>query len=110
MPTKPEFYISRSTEWEFQEFEHPLKDELDSILAALRDAQEERGLHLAAQVPEELRARLDVVAAQMPELQLWKSFVTDWEVAIYELTHLARGLFGVPIAEALHVRSSGRSG
>ena len=26
------------------------------------------------------------------------------------MTHLARGLFGVPIAEALHLRSSGRSG
>ena len=110
VPTRPGVYISRCNEWEYREFEHPMKDELDSILADLRIAQDERGLHLASRVPDDLRARLDAVAAEMPELQLWQPFVNEWEVAIYELTHLARGLFGVPIAEALHLRSSGRSG
>jgi hypothetical protein len=102
--------ISRCTEWEYREFEHPLRDEFDQILRELRLAQDERGLHLPSRVPDDLRARLDAVASEMPELQLWDSFVREWEVALYELTHLARGLFGVPIAEALHLRSSGRSG
>ena len=110
VPTRPEMLISRCTEWEHHEFEHPLKDEFDSMLAAIRASQDERGLRLPSRVPDDLRTRLDAVASEMPELLLWDSFVREWEVALYELTHLARGLFGVPVAEALHLRSSGRSG
>ncbi len=69
-----------------------------------------RGLHLTAQLPDDIKVRLDSLCERMPELELWFSFTRDWETVLYELTHMARGLFGIPMAEALHLRSSGRSG
>ena len=46
----------------------------------------------------------------MPELAFFRQLVETWDEALYLLTHLARGTFAIPMAEALHVRSSGRSG
>ena len=100
--TRPEFYISRSTEWGYEEFQHPLRNDLDALLAAVAAFQLQRGVHLPSLIPDELKGRLGDIRQGMPELDLWYSFTRDWECTIYELTHLARGLFGVPIAEALH--------
>ena len=46
----------------------------------------------------------------MPEPAFFRQLVETWEEVVYLLTHLARGTFGIPMAEALHVKSSGRSG
>ena len=39
-------------------------------------------------------------------MQFWFDFTREWEGALYELTHAARGLFGILMAEALYVRGS----
>jgi len=107
--TRPESYISRSTEWDYEEFQSPLKDDLDALLAEVAASQLARGLHSPSAIPDELKERLDSIRRRMHELDLWYSFTRDWESTVFELSHLARGLFGVPLAEALHLRSSGRS-
>jgi hypothetical protein len=59
---------------------------------------------------DDIEALLNVAATHMPELGFFRQLTETWEEVLYLLTHLARGTFGVPMAEALHVRSSGRSG
>jgi hypothetical protein len=61
-------------------------------------------------VSEDAQRLLTEAAEKMPELGFWHDVTKEWDAAIYLLTHLARGVFAVPIAEALFVRSSGRSG
>ena len=47
---------------------------------------------------------------ELSALQFWFDFTREWEGVLYELTHATRGLFGIPMAEALYVRGSGRKG
>jgi hypothetical protein len=61
-------------------------------------------------IPDDVQGELDAAAVAMPELKFFYDLVRDWDSVIYLLTHLARGAFGVPMAEALFVRSAGRSG
>ena len=68
--TTPEFYISRSTEWAYEELQHPLKNDLDALLAEVAASQLQRGLHLPSLIPDELKDRLDVVRQGMHELGL----------------------------------------
>ena len=49
-------------------------------------------------------------AGSIPELQFWVTLTKDWAAVLYELCHLARGTFGVLMAEALFVRGPGRNG
>ena len=110
LPTDPRMLISRSTGWAYQPFENPLKDDLEAIFRLIGAAQTERGLQEPSSIPEELADRLLKVAAEVPELQFFLDLTGDCEVALYELTHLARGTFGLPMAEALFVRGAGRNG
>ena len=68
------------------------------------------GLDAPAAVSDDAQRMLTEAAEKMPELGFWHDVTKEWDAAIYLLTHLARGVFAVPIAEALFVRSSGRSG
>jgi hypothetical protein len=79
-------------------------------LAAVRAEQDSKGLGDVSFISEETQACLEDAASQMPELRFFHDLVRDWEAVVYLLTHLARGAFGVPMAEALFVRSAGRSG
>ena len=109
--TSPDMLISRCTGWSFEECTNTAGMEaVDKALAMIRDAQDERGLDLPSEVPEEAAQILDEAAAIFPELKFWFDFTREWEGVIYELTHLSRGLFGIQMAEALYVRGSGRNG
>ena len=108
--TRPDMLISRSTNWQFQECTNPAMDKVDRALAIVRATQDERGLHLPSLVPDDAAQLLDEACQEFPELQFWFDFTREWEGALYELTHAARGLFGIQMAEALYVRGSGRNG
>ena len=109
--TSPDMLISRCTGWVFEECTNTAGMEaVDRALAIIRDAQDERGLDVPSEVPEEAARILDDAATVFPELKFWFDFTREWEGVIYELTHLSRGLFGVQMAEALYVRGSGRNG
>jgi hypothetical protein len=110
VPTEPGMLISRTTGWSYQEFDNPAKELVDSALALIRAEQDEAGLNSPAAVSEEAQEMLAEAASKMPELAFWHQVTSEWEAVIYLLTHLARGVFAIPIAEALFVRSSGRSG
>ena len=100
--------ISRSTGWAFQECANPAMAKVDRALALVREAQDKRGLHLPSVVPESVVQLLEEAASEFPELKFWYDFTREWEGVLYELTHMARGLFGVLMAEALYVRGAGR--
>ena len=102
--------ISRTTGWLHEEFDNPAKELVDNALALIRTEQDEAGLNAPAVVSETAQEMLNGAASKMPELAFWYQVTSEWEATIYLLTHLARGVFGIPIAEALFVRSSGRSG
>ncbi len=108
--TRPDMLISRKTGWAFRECANPATKDVERALAIIRKAQDERGLHLPSEIPEEAAHLLDQACADFPELQFWHDFTREWDGTLYELTHLARGLFGVRMAEALYVRGSGRNG
>lgn len=109
--TAPDMLISRGTGWDFAECtnEHAM-GLVDRALEIIRESQDKRGLHLPSEVPVEAAEILDEAAAFFPELRFWFDFTREWEGTIYELMHLARGLFGVLMAEALYVRGPGRNG
>jgi hypothetical protein len=102
--------ISRTTGWTYKGFDNPAKELVDNALAVIRQEQDEAGLNAPAMVSEGAQQLLAEAAEKMPELGFWHDVTKEWEATIYLLTHLARGVFAVPIAEALFVRSSGRSG
>ena len=108
--TRPDMLISRSVGWAFEECENPATEIVDKALAKIRESQDSRGLHLPSHVPEEASKLFEEAAERFPEFKFWFDFTQEWEGVIYELTHLARGLFGVLMAEALYVRGSGRNG
>ena len=108
--TRPEMLISRSTGWEFEECTNPAMGRVDKALALVREAQDKRGLHLPSVVPEAAVEILEQAAGEFPELKFWFDFTREWEGVLYELSHIARGLFGILMAEALYVRGSGRNG
>ena len=108
--TRPDMLISRTTNWRFQECTNPAMEKVDRALAMVRASQDERGLHLPSLVPDDAAQLLDEARNEFPELQFWFDFTREWEGALYELTHAARGLFGILMAEALYVRGSGRNG
>lgn len=108
--TRPEMLISRCTNWDFEECTNPAADKVEAALVLIRKSQEERGLHLPSQVPEEAVQLLDAAKQEFPELQFWFDFTQEWEGVVYELTQAARGLFGVVMAEAVYLRGSGRNG
>jgi hypothetical protein len=110
VPTEPDMLISRTTGWVYKGFDNPGKELVDNALALIRQEQDEAGLDAPAAVSEDAQRMLTEVAEKMPELAFWHQVTSEWESVIYLLTHLARGVFAVPIAEALFVRSSGRSG
>jgi hypothetical protein len=110
VPTEPGMLISRTTGWSHEEFDNPAKDLVDNALALIRAEQDEAGLNAPAVVSDKAQEMLTEAASKMPELAFWHQVTSEWESVIYLLTHLARGVFAVPIAEALFVRSSGRSG
>ena len=103
--------ISGSTGWDFEESTNTSGMEfVSAALAEIRGAPDRRGLHLRSEVPNEAAKKIDAAAALFPEFKFWLDFTQEWEGALHELTHLARGLFGVLMAEALYVRGSGRNG
>ena len=108
--TRPDMLISRSTGWRYQECTHPAKEKVDKALAMVRASQDERGLHMPSTVPDGAAHILDEARREWPALQFWFDFTREWEGVLYELTHATRGLFGIPMAEALYVRGSGRNG
>jgi hypothetical protein len=110
VPTEPGMLISRTTGWSYQEFDNPAKELVDNSLGLIRAEQDEAGLNAPAVVSETAQEMLNEAASKMPELAFWHDVTKEWEATIYLLTHLARGVFGIPISEALFVRSSGRSG
>ena len=85
-------------------------EKVDKALALVREAQDRRGIHLPSIVPDAAVHILDEAAAEFPELKFWFDFTREWEGVLYELSHIARGLFGILMAEALYVRGSGRNG
>ena len=110
VPTEPGMLISRTTGWAYKGFDNPAKELVDNALAVIRQEQDEAGLNAPAVVSERAQEMLNEAASKMPELAFWYQVTSEWESVIYLLTHLARGVFAIPIAEALFVRSSGRSG
>jgi len=108
--TRPDMLISRTTNWTFTECTNPAIAKVDEALALVRASQDERGLHLPSLVPDSAARLLDEARQDFPELQFWYDFTREWEGVLYELTHAARGLFGILMAEALYVRGSGRNG
>ena len=110
VPTEPSMLISRTTGWTYKGFDNPAKELVDNALAVIRQEQDEAGLNTPAMVSEGAQQLLAEAAEKMPELGFWHDVTKEWEATIYLLTHLARGVFAVPIAEALFVCSSGRSG
>ena len=85
-------------------------EKVDKALALVREGQDRRGVHLPSVVPDSAAKILDEAAAEFPELKFWFDFTREWEGVLYELSHVARGLFGILMAEALYVRGSGRNG
>jgi hypothetical protein len=110
VPTTPSMHISRSTGWRFDGYENQGKDYVDEALWRCRQEQDLRGIDQPSSMLEDTETLLDQATAHMPELAFFRQLVETWDEAIYLLTHLARGTFAIPMAEALHVRSSGRSG
>jgi hypothetical protein len=108
--TEPSMLISRTTGWKYEGFESPAKQLVDDALAMIRVEQDAAGLDSPATVGEEAQRLLDEAAGIMPELQFWLDLLHEWDSIVYMLMHLARGAFGVPMAEALFCRSAGRSG
>jgi hypothetical protein len=108
--TRPDMLISRTVGWEFEEYDNPATERVDRAFAAVRREQDERGLGEPSLISDETQAELDAAALQIPELAFFHTVTREWETAVFLLTHLARGVFAVPIAEGLFVRSSGRSG
>ena len=74
-------------EWVYEEFQHPLKNDLDASLAEVAASQLQRGLDLPSLIPDELKDRLDVMRQGMHELDLWYTFTRDWECTHYLRAH-----------------------
>jgi hypothetical protein len=110
VPTAPSMHISRTTAWRFEGYENDGKGYLDEALWRTRQEQDLHGLDKPSALLEDTEALFDRAATTMPELTFFRQLVETWEEVVYLLTHLARGTFGIPMAEALHVKSSGRSG
>jgi hypothetical protein len=110
IPTAPSMHISRSTGWRFDGYDNEGKDHLDEALWRTRQEQDLQGIDKPPTMLEDTEALFDQAATTMPELAFFRQLVETWEEVVYLLTHLARGTFGIPMAEALHVKSSGRSG
>ena len=108
--TRPDMLISRNTNWTFEECRNPATKKVEEALAIIRKSQDERGIHLASEIPDEAAELLEDAKRDFPELQFWFDFTQDWEGVVYELTQAARGLFGVVMAEAVYLRGSGRNG
>jgi hypothetical protein len=108
--TQPGFLISRSTGWAYQSFANPEMDRVDRALAKIREQQDTRGLSEPSLISEDTQEELEAAALKMPELRFFYDLTKDWELVVYLLMHLARGAFGLPMAEGLFIRSSGRSG
>ena len=93
--TAPSMFISRSTGWDFQECQNgDAMEMIDEAFASIRSSQDKRGLHLASELPPDAARLLDKAAEIFPELKFWLDFTQEWEGVVYELTHLARGMFG----------------
>jgi hypothetical protein len=108
--TRPDMLISRNTNWTFEECHKPATKKVEEALGIIRRGQDQRGLHLSSEIPEEAVTLLEAAKRDFPELQFWFDFTQDWEGVVYELTQAARGLFGVVMAEAVYLRGSGRNG
>jgi hypothetical protein len=108
--TTPNMHISRSTGWRFKGYDNEGSQHFDEALSRCRREQDDVGIDQPSSISDEVEALLNQAATHMPELAFFRELVGSWEETIYLLTHLARGTFAVPMAEALHIRSSGRSG
>jgi hypothetical protein len=108
--TTPSMHISRSTGWRFEGYDNKGSRYFDEALSRCRQEQDSVGIEQPSSISQDVETLLDQAASHMPELAFFRQLVETWEEVIYLLTHLARGTFAIPMAEALHVRSSGRSG
>ena len=109
----PSMLISRSTGWHFEEPTWAGTEAdalLEQALAATRARQDERGLDKPAELQQDTLELFDRAAEQIPELKFWYHLTKDWEVTVYELSHLSRAAFGIRMAEALWTRGPGRNG
>ena len=109
VPTVPSMHISRSTGWRYSGYENEGKGCFDEALRRIRMEQDLAGLDAPPSMSEDTHALLEQAMA-MPELRFFRQLVEEWDDVIFLLTHIARGAFAIPMAEALHVKSSGRSG
>ena len=110
VPSCPAMLISRTTGWVYSGYDNPGKDALDAALALVRRDQDETGLDRPAAIGDEAQRMLEEAAKTMPELRFCWDVTKEWELTVFLLMHLARGVFCLPMAEALFVRSCGRSG
>ena len=78
-------------------------------MALVRRDQDDVGLDRPAFLSEKTQSKLEEARA-MPELRFLWDVTKEWELTIYLLMHLARGVFGLPMAEALFVHRCGGSG
>ena len=99
-PTLPSMRISRSTGWRFEGYENEGKDYVDEALWRTRQEQDLNGIDKPPLMLEDTVALFDQAAAMMPELAFFRQLVETWDEALYLLTHLARGTFAIPMAEA----------
>ena len=71
--------ISRSTGWAFEECNSPATALVEAAFAAIKEAQDQRGLHQPSQIPDEAARMLDEAAQSFEELKFWFDFTKEWE-------------------------------
>ena len=121
---RPDMYITNSTGWSYVEFNKPglfdlggvgvsfatVLDRLDAAFARVRQEQDRVPAGQSYDMSDELKAEFDTISKHIFELRIFYEWTGDWTVVMYELQHLARGIFGIRMAESLILRSAGRGG
>ena len=76
--TRPDMLISRNTNWTFEECHNSATKKVEESLAIIRRSQDERGLHLPSEIPDDAADLLEEAKHDFPELQFWIDFTQDW--------------------------------
>jgi hypothetical protein len=121
---QPSMCITNSTGWTYEGFHKPgvfdvggvpmefpaLLERLEAAFIRVRQEHDDVPRGSPYDMSDELKDEFDMLASHIFELRIWFDWVHDWAVVVYELQHMARGVFGVQMAESLILRSAGRGG
>ena len=121
---RPKMYITNTTGWAYEGFHKPgvfdvagdtvdfqvIIVRLEAAFARVSQDHDSVPRGKFYEMSDDLKNELDLLATHVCELRIFYEWTHDWAVVMYELQHLARGVFGVRMAESLILRSAGRGG